>query len=122
MVARDARTPEAVAATLQRRMKAEFEQGFFDQSTKRLRRYGKGEKAARAALACVGARDPEPVDRDAVEDAISNAGVKSQDAVEDALLTLVEDGFLHVDASAGTAAFAYRLVANWWRTRPGDRR
>jgi len=122
VVARDARTPEAAAAALQGRMKAEFEQGFFDQFTKRLRRYGKGEKAARAALACVGASDPEPVNRDAVEEAISNAGVKSQDAVEDTLLTLVEDGFLHVDASAGTAAFAYRLVANWWRSRPGDRR
>ena len=112
----------AVDAALHGRMKAEFEQGFFDQFTKRLRRYGKGEKAARAALACVGARDPASVAREDVEEAIARAGVKSADAIEDTLLTLVEDGFLHVDASAGTAAFAYRLVANWWRTRPGDRR
>lgn len=122
VVAREAKTPEAVGSALHGRMKAEFEQGFFDQFTKRLRRYGKGEKAARAALACVGAGDPEPVAREDVEAAIAGAGVKSADAIEDTLLTLVEDGFLHVDASAGTAAFAYRLVANWWRTRPSDRR
>lgn len=122
VIAREAKTAEAVSQALHGRMKAEFEQGFFDQFTKRLRRYGKGEASARAALTAVGAADPEPVDRTTVEAAIARAGVKTSDAVEDTLLTLVEDGFLHVDATAGTAAFAYRLVANWWQSRPGERR
>jgi hypothetical protein len=87
-----------------------------------MRRYGKGEKVARAALACVAAADPSPVARQAVEDAIAAAGTKSEEGIEDTLLTLVEDGFLHVDTGADAVTFAYRLVANWWRTRPGDRR
>ncbi|MGF1527538.1 MAG: hypothetical protein ACFCBW_12200 [Candidatus Competibacterales bacterium] len=111
----DARTPDDIKQALAGPYRKEFERGFFQQFTKRLRRFGDDEKTVRRLLERVAAAGGVTVD-ELIEAAIAEK--LTREAAQDLLDAMEEDAFINIDPNDRRASFAYKVVESWWRSRP----